>query len=47
MQHEPLQVIPRLFQFTCGHINLKQKEIDKEVVNKIKELKAKERDKKK
>jgi len=45
-QPEPLQVIPRLFQFTCGHIKLKQKEIDEEVVNKIKELKTKERDKK-
>jgi hypothetical protein len=38
-QPEPLQVIPRLFQFTCGHIKLKQKEINEEVVNKIKDLK--------
>jgi hypothetical protein len=45
-QPKPLHVIPRLFQFICGHIKLKQKEIDEEVANKIKEFKAKERDKK-
>jgi hypothetical protein len=45
-QLEPLQVILRLFQFTCGHIKLKKKEINEEVANKIKKLKAKEMDKK-